>query len=108
VLSVFFVKHKLMEDGFKEVNEETELINKTFLSDDQFYDVLSFPHEMLTFLEHYSMVTDGLLVIQVNYYEHVVTNGILVIQVNYYEHVVTNGILVIQVNYYETYPRIGL
>ena len=58
-----------MEDGFKEVKDEKELINKTFLSDDQFYDVLSFPHEMLSFIEHYSMVTDGILVMQVNIME---------------------------------------
>lgn len=63
--SLFYVKNDLSRDGFKEVTKESELIGKTFLIDEQFDDIISFPNEILALIEHYPMVNQGILVMQV-------------------------------------------
>jgi hypothetical protein len=62
---LFYVKNDLIRDGFKEVMTESELTGKTFLVDEQFNDIISFPNEMLALIEHHPMVNQGILVMQV-------------------------------------------
>ena len=62
---MFYVKGDLTNNEFQEVKTEDELVGRTFLVDEHFHDVISFPHEMLTFVEHYPMVSQGVLVMQV-------------------------------------------
>jgi len=60
------VKNELARDGFQEIKTADELTGKTYLIDDEFYDVILFPRELLTFIERYSLVSQGILIIQVS------------------------------------------
>jgi len=64
--SVSTVKSDLQKDGFTEVNDEAEFNGKTFMVDDQCSDVLSFPNELISYIEKYPLVTSGALVLQVS------------------------------------------
>jgi len=60
------VKSELQRDGFSEVADETEFRDKTFMMDDQCPDVLTFPHELISYIEKHPLVSAGALVLQVS------------------------------------------
>jgi len=60
------VKSELQQDGFTEVMCDEEFDGKTFMVDDQCSDVLSFPNELISYVEKHPLVTSGALVLQVS------------------------------------------
>ena len=60
------VKSELEEDDFSEVWSEADLEGKTFMVDDQCSDVISFPNELISYIENYPLVAAGALVLQVS------------------------------------------
>jgi len=60
------VKSELQRDGFTEVSAEAEFDGKTFMLDEQCSDVLSFPNELISYIEKYPLVASGQLVQQVS------------------------------------------
>ena len=64
------VKSELQKDGFTEVYDESEFIDKTFMFDDQCSDVVSFPNELISYIEKHPLVTSGSLVLQVSITRH--------------------------------------
>ena len=65
-VSVSAVKSELQQDGFIEVACEEDFDGKTFMVDDQCTDVLSFPNELISYVERHPLVTSGALVLQVS------------------------------------------
>ena len=64
--SVKTAKSELQKDGFTEVGDEAEFNGKTFMVDDQCPDVLSFPNELISYIEKFPLVISGALVLQVS------------------------------------------
>jgi len=64
--SVSSVKSDLLKDCFTEVSCEDDFNGKTFMVDDQCSDVLSFPNELISYIEKHPLVTTGALVLQVS------------------------------------------
>ena len=60
------MKTELENDGFTEVTCEDEFNDKTFMVDEQCTDVLSFPNELISYIEKHPLVTSGALVLQVS------------------------------------------
>ena len=60
------IKSELREDGFTEVWCEEEFDGKAFMMDEQCTDVLSFPSELISYIEKHPLVTSGALVLQVS------------------------------------------
>lgn len=65
-ISVSAIKSELQQDGFAEVTCEENFDGKTFMMDDQCSDVLSFPNELISYVEKHPLVTSGALVMQVS------------------------------------------
>ena len=55
----------LRDEGFRQVQSESRLAGRTYLRDQQCYDMLLFAHDQREFLETNHLVEEGHLVIQV-------------------------------------------
>jgi len=64
--SMSAVQSELQNDGFTEVTDEAEFYDKTFMLDDQCSDVMSFPNELISYIEKHPLVASGALVLQVS------------------------------------------
>lgn len=47
------------------VTLETELIEKTFMVDADFDDIIFFPNDLLPYMEHHPLILQGMIVMQV-------------------------------------------